>query len=69
MDGTTYTFDANGVTAESPKNRRYTTYTVQKGDSFWAIARKFNCTPAELEVLKGKSRYSVINESSGEVRV
>lgn len=43
IDGSTYTFDQYGVTADVPKNLRYTTYTVQKGDSFWLIAHKLGC--------------------------
>ncbi|WP_395547454.1 MULTISPECIES: S-layer homology domain-containing protein [unclassified Lacrimispora] len=61
IDGTTYTFDQYGVTADAPKNLRYTTYTVQKGDSFWSISRKLNCTMAELERLNNKSRFALIH--------
>ncbi len=61
IDGATYTFDQYGVTADVPKNLRYTTYTVQKGDSFWSISRKLNCTMAELERLNNKSRFSLIH--------
>lgn len=61
IDGTTYTFDQYGVTADVPKNLRYTTYTVQKGDSFWSISRKLNYTMAELEQLNNKSRFSLIH--------
>jgi len=49
------------VTADVPKNLRYTTYTVQKGDSFWSIFRKLNCTMSELERLNNKSRFSIIH--------
>jgi len=61
IDGATYTFDQYGVTADMPKNLRYTTYTVQKGDSFWSIARKLDCTMSELERLNNKSRFSLIH--------
>lgn len=60
IDGTTYTFDQYGVTADVPKNRKYTTYVVQKGDSFWRIAYNVGCTMAELEQLNNKSRFSII---------
>lgn len=60
IEGSTYTFDQYGVTADVPKNLRYTTYTVQKGDSFWSIARKLGCTMSELERLNNKSRLSLI---------
>ena len=60
IDGSTYTFDQYGVTSDVPKNLRYTTYTVQKGDSFWSIARKLDCTMSELELLNNKSRFSII---------
>ena len=60
IDGSTYTFDQYGVTADVPKNLRYTTYIVQKGDSFWLIARKLGCTMSELERLNNKSRFSII---------
>ena len=61
IDGSTYTFDQYGVTADVPKNLRYTTYTVQKGDSFWLIAHKLGCTMSELEQLNNKSRFSLIH--------
>ena len=60
IDGATYTFDQYGVTADMPKNLRYTTYTVQKGDSFWSISRKLGCPMSELERLNNKSRFSLI---------
>ncbi len=60
IDGATYTFDQYGVTSDVPKNLRYTTYTVQKGDSFWLIAHKLGCTMSELERLNNKSRFSLI---------
>lgn len=60
VDGTTYIFDQYGVTADVPKNLRYTTYIVQKGDSFWLIAHKLGCTMSELERLNNKSRFSLI---------
>jgi len=61
IDGTTYVFDQNGVTADVPKNMRYTTYTVQKGDSFWLIAHKLGCSMSELERLNNKSRFDLIH--------
>lgn len=61
IGGTTYTFDQYSVTTDVPKSRTYATYTVQRGDNFWAIARKFNCTMAELERLNNKSRFSLIH--------
>ena len=39
-----HTFDQYGVAADEPKDRTYSAYTVQRGDSFRAIARKLNCT-------------------------
>lgn len=60
IGGTTYTFDQYGVTTDVPKNLRYTTYTVQKGDSFWSISRKLGCPMSELERLNNKSRFSLI---------
>ena len=60
IDGGAYTFDQYGVTADVPKNLRYTTYIVQKGDSFWLIAHKLGCTMSELERLNNKSRFSII---------
>lgn len=61
IDGATYTFDQYGVMADMPKNLRYATYMVQKGDSFWSIAHKLNCTMSELERLNIKSRFSIIH--------
>ena len=61
IGGSTYTFDQYGVTADVPKNLRYTTYTVQKGDSFWLIAHKLGCTMSELERLNNKSRFDLIH--------
>ncbi len=61
IGGSTYTFDQYGVTADVPKNLRYTTYTVQKGDSFWLIAHKLGCTMSELEQLNNKSRFDLIH--------
>ncbi len=61
IDGATYAFDQYGVTADVPKNLRYTTYTVQKGDSFWSISRKLGCPMSELERLNNKSRFSLIH--------
>ena len=61
IDGSTYTFDQYGVTADIPKNLKYTTYTVQKGDSFWRIANKKGCTMSELERLNNKSRFDIIH--------
>jgi len=55
-----YTFDRYGVTADVPKNLRYTTYSMQKGDSFWSISRKLDCPMSELERLNNKSRFSLI---------
>ena len=60
IDEATYTFDQYGVTADMPKNLRYTTYIVQKGDSFWLISRKLGCTMSELERLNNKSWFSII---------
>lgn len=60
IDGSTYTFDQYGVTADVPKNLKYTSYTVQKGDSFWRIAHKLGCTMSELERLNYKNRFSLI---------
>ena len=60
IDGAAYTFDQYGVTTDVPKNLRYTTYTVQKGDSFWSISRKLGCPMSELERLNNKSRFSLI---------
>ncbi|WMJ78689.1 MULTISPECIES: LysM peptidoglycan-binding domain-containing protein [unclassified Sedimentibacter] len=61
IDGITYTFDQYGVTADAPKNRKYTTYVVQRGDSFWLIAYNVGCTMAELEQLNNQSRFSIIH--------
>ena len=61
IDDSTYTFDQYGVTVDVPKNRKYSTYTVQKGDSFWLIAYKQGCTMKELEMLNNKSRFSLIH--------
>jgi uncharacterized repeat protein (TIGR02543 family) len=61
IDGSTYTFDQYGMTADVPKNLKYTTYTVQKGDSFWLIAHKLGCTMSELERLNNKSRFDLIH--------
>ncbi|TWH59426.1 putative glycosyl hydrolase [Desulfitobacterium sp. LBE] len=60
IDGTAYTFDQYGVTADVPENLGYTTYTVQEGDSFRSIARKLGCTMRELEQLNNQSRFSLI---------
>ena len=60
IDGASYTFDQYGVTADVPKNVRYTTYTVQKGDSFGLIAQKLGCSISELERLNNKTRFEVI---------
>lgn len=57
----TYTFNANGEAAILPTDsQKLGTYTVQKGNSFWLIARKAGCTMAKLEQLNNKSRYELI---------
>ncbi len=61
INGSTYTFDQYGVTEDVPKVKRYTTYTAQKGDSFWLIAHKLGYTTNELERLNNKSRFSLIH--------
>ncbi|MEA5011075.1 MAG: S-layer homology domain-containing protein [Angelakisella sp.] len=61
IGGSIYTFDQYGVTADVPKNLRYNTYTVQKGDSFWLIAHKLGCTMSELERLNNKTRFDIIH--------
>lgn len=61
IDGTTYEFDQYGVTAILPKDRRFTLYTVQKGDSFWAIASKYKVNIFELVSLGGKTIFSMIH--------
>lgn len=61
INGSPYIFGQYGVTADVPKNLRYTTYTVQRGDSFWLIAHKLGCTMSELERLNNKSRFSLIH--------
>ncbi|MDD4564084.1 MAG: S-layer homology domain-containing protein [Eubacteriales bacterium] len=61
IDGSTYTFDQYGVTADVPKNLKYTAYTVQKGDSFWLIAHRLGCTMSELERLNNKGRFDLIH--------
>ena len=61
IDGTTYTFDQYGVTADVPKNRKHGKYIVQRGDSFWRIAYNQGCTIAELEQLNGKRRFALIH--------
>jgi LysM repeat protein len=64
-------FDLRGVAAQpastpTPRSTSApiagvpTTYTVQSGDSFNAIARRFNLTPQELQTLNGITNTSVI---------
>ncbi|WP_313523760.1 S-layer homology domain-containing protein [Anaerotignum sp.] len=60
IDGTSYTFDVNGETADMPKNLTYSTYTVQKGDSFWSIAWKYKCNLFELARVNDKSIFSML---------
>ena len=55
----TYNFNANGEAALLP-TKKTGTYTVQRGDSFWLIAKKVGCTMTELEQLNGKSRNDLI---------
>ena len=57
--GATYNFNYLGEAA-LPPTKKTGTYTVQRGDSFWLIAKKVGCTIAELEALNGKSRYGMI---------
>lgn len=61
IDGSIFIFDQYGVTADVPNNLKYTTYTVQKGDSFWLIAHNLGCTMSELERLNNKSRFELIH--------
>ena len=60
IDAANYTFDGQGVTTDVPRNLRYTTYTVQKGDSFWLIAPQQGCSVSELERLNNQSRFAPI---------
>lgn len=64
IDGKIYEFDKYGVTADVQK-RNYIGYTVQKGDSFWSIAQKHNCSMFELAKINGKTIFSMID--SGDV--
>ncbi|HKM21472.1 MAG TPA: S-layer homology domain-containing protein [Lachnospiraceae bacterium] len=61
IDGGAHSFDQYGVTENAPKNLRYTTYTVQKDDSFWLIAHKLGCTMSELERLNNKIRFYIVH--------
>ncbi len=61
-NGVTYSFNANGkVPAALLPDKKTTTYTVQKNDSFWLIAHKLGCTMSELERLNNKSRFDLIH--------
>lgn len=60
IGGATYQFDKYGVTADAPKDRKYGVYTVQKDDSFWLIAKKFNCSMQELASINGKTLFSIL---------
>ena len=57
---TAYTFDQYGVTHDVPKDLKYITYTAEKGDSFWLLARQLGCSVSELERLNNKSRFAPI---------
>ena len=60
IGGASYTFDQYGMTADVPKNQKYTTYVVQKNESFGLIAQKLGCSVSELERLNNKTRFEVI---------
>ncbi|MEG1448834.1 MAG: LysM peptidoglycan-binding domain-containing protein, partial [Oscillospiraceae bacterium] len=59
IDGVNYKFDQYGIVAEAPK-LSYDGYTVQKGDSFWRIARKYRCSMFELAKINDKTIFSMI---------
>ena len=60
IGGVTYEFDKYGVTADAPKDRKYSTYTVQKNDSLWSIAQKHGCSMQELASINGKTLFSIL---------
>lgn len=60
INGKSYTFGQYGVTTAPPPERKYLTYTVQAGDSFWSIARKYKVSMFEMTKVNGKTIFSVI---------
>lgn len=54
IDAFAHTFDKYGVTSKILQDTKKNTYTVQKGDSFWLIARKLNCSVEKLNQLNSK---------------
>ena len=74
INGVAYTFNTYGETTRKTTtpgattdaalpvgDKKHTTYTVQKGDSFWLIAKKVGCSMSELAKINGKSIYSIIH--------
>jgi len=46
--------------AEAKATNKIVQYTVQNGDTLWAIARKFNVSPVELLSLNNMSRNTAL---------
>ena len=46
--------------AEAKATNKIVRYTVQSGDTLWAIARKFNVSPVELLSLNNMSRNTAL---------
>ncbi|MEG1954376.1 MAG: S-layer homology domain-containing protein [Hydrogenoanaerobacterium sp.] len=61
IDGTSYTFDRNGETADVPKNLKYATHTVVANESWGIIAHKYGCSAAELAGVNNKTVFDVIH--------
>lgn len=61
VDGKSYEFDQYGVTTAVPPERKYLTYTVQAGDSFWGIAWKHKVSMFKLAAANGKNIFSIIH--------
>ena len=45
---------ADSADAILPDNRKTVVYIVKRGDTLWAISRKYGCTVAEIVGLNGK---------------